>query len=364
MALYLLKPVLWNTENYVRPSGVRASGQSFPGLNGYGHEEWNNSPKLRFVESKQRWCAFHTEGVKKAPVEEHAGQIFVFMTASHDRVQQLVGVAGNAMCLSAEDQLPERRRLAKLLKIDSFWSDAWRLPAVQRRFQNAGTFQQHFSADAAWIPNWICPEEFFLWLEKPVTLDSQRLTDKKALPMMFAGYQPISRETAALILNQVRTSQRTDTWARLLDALLSAPDSPMPLQGEQSDPATTRAALTQQRIGQGTFREALKQRWESACAVTGITCSELLRASHVRPWKNSNSRQRRDPENGLLLAAHMDALFDRGLMSFDSAGKMLLSSKLGSDVRQDFGLPRALRYPPSKQLEEYLEYHREFLFQK
>lgn len=101
-----------------------------------------------------------------------------------------------------------------------------------------------------------------------------------------------------------------------------------------------------------------------ACAVTGLTCSELLRASHARPRKNSNSRQRRDPVNGLLLAMHMDALFDRGLVSLASAGKMLLSSKLDSDFRRVFCSQRALRYPPSNQLEKYLEYHRDYLFQR
>ena len=60
MALYLLKPILWNTKGYTRPTGVRASAKSYPGKYGFGHEEWNNSPRMEFTEHSQRYRVFHT----------------------------------------------------------------------------------------------------------------------------------------------------------------------------------------------------------------------------------------------------------------------------------------------------------------
>jgi putative restriction endonuclease len=41
----------------------------------------------------------------------------------------------------------------------------------------------------------------------------------------------------------------------------------------------------------------------------GLTTRALLRASHIKPWSQSTDSERLDPANGILLAAHIDALF-------------------------------------------------------
>jgi HNH endonuclease len=84
---------------------------------------------------------------------------------------------------------------------------------------------------------------------------------------------------------------------------------------------TTRAALVQARVGQGKFRSDLTRLWElgERCFLTALDVPELLVASHIKPWRDSNDRERLDPHNGLLLAAHADKLFDRYLMSFEYA---------------------------------------------
>lgn len=368
MALYLLKPILWNTKGYVGPAGVRAAAKSYPGQFGFGHEEWNNSPRMEFAERGQRYRAFHTEGVKKAPVDQHVGQTFVLMTASHDGIQQLVGVAGNAMYIGAERCEGERHRIAKLLDIKDLWRDAWALPSVRRRFDDDSVkFRSHFNQDVGWVPNWICPANFFMWMDEPVTLDPQRILGSDWLPKMFSGYKALEREAVSAVMNSVPAKQRSKTWERLLDAMRSAPEEPGPsLSGDGDDDATstTRLTSTLARVGQGGFRDALMAKWGGSCAVTGLTCPELLRASHVKPWSYSSRRERLDSNNGLLLAAHLDALFDKGLISFDDAGKMLLSSRLLSDERKYFGLPLALRCPPDDALNAYLAYHRDHLFDR
>ncbi|HEX6706090.1 MAG TPA: HNH endonuclease [Albitalea sp.] len=366
MALFLLKPILWNTERYERPSGVRAAADSYPGRFGFGHEEWNNSPRMAFSEGGQRFRAFHTEGIRKAPVDEHAGQTFVMMTVSHDGVQQLVGVAGNAMYLGQEAEKAERTRIAKLLDLDDLWRDIWLLPSVRRRFADSATaFRRHFQRDVGWVPNWICPADFFFWLGEPVTLDPKRITGRDALPKMFTAYKALERDAASLVMNSVPSAQRTPTWGRVLDAMLSTPqDAVSPPSGADHGRATTRLAIGNARLGQGQFREALMVKWSGGCAVTGLTCPELLRASHVKPWSISSGRERLDPHNGLLLAAHLDALFDKGLISFDDEGKMLLSSRLRPEERSHFGLPRQLRQPPDAVLRSYLSHHREELFDR
>src|SRR5687768_5164868 len=49
-------------------------------------------------------------------------------------------------------------------------------------------------------------------------------------------------------------------------------------------------AVVRQRVGQDLFREMLMEYWDSRCAVTGLAVPELLRASHAKPWKDSNDR--------------------------------------------------------------------------
>jgi len=92
--------------------------------------------------------------------------------------------------------------------------------------------------------------------------------------------------------------------------------------------ATEREATVRQRIGQDLFREGLMALWGGRCAVTGLEVPALLRASHAKPWADSNDAERMDVYSGLLLAAHWDAAFDVGLVSFDIGGSLLLSPML------------------------------------
>jgi len=136
----------------------------------------------------------------------------------------------------------------------------------------------------------------------------------------------------------------------------------------RSDPTvkteTTRKALIDARLGMGDFRAALARRWKNRCAVTGCDISEILRASHMKPWADSSNKERLDPANGFLLAAHIDALFDGGLISFSNAGTMLLSSSLSSKDCTLLRLPARLRSDLSSSEKRFLDYHRRTTFRK
>ncbi|MGG6345216.1 HNH endonuclease [Stenotrophomonas indicatrix] len=122
---------------------------------------------------------------------------------------------------------------------------------------------------------------------------------------------------------------------------------------------TTRTALTDARLGQGRFRRDLMRLWEGRCAVTGTAIAALLRASHCKPWRDSNNDERLDPQNGLPLTANLDALFDALLISFDDEGGMLISSVITPEEREELGIPATLLKKPGPELKRYLEHHRE-----
>ena len=126
----------------------------------------------------------------------------------------------------------------------------------------------------------------------------------------------------------------------ILDDSVSIPTSngSVTLTENVSPRETERVNLARARIGQGVFRHRLIDQWDGRCAVTGIDQIETLRASHIKPWANSNNHERLDPQNGLLLAAHVDALFDRFLIGFDDQGRLVVSDRLTAENLSRFGL--------------------------
>jgi len=109
---------------------------------------------------------------------------------------------------------------------------------------------------------------------------------------------------------------------------------------KQRLPQTTEAErLVVQRVGQGLFRNALMDYWQGRCSVTGLAVPALLRASHIKPWaKCQSDDERLDVFNGLLLAPHIDALFDGGWISFSDQGDLLVSEALPHAAKAHLGV--------------------------
>ena len=89
-------------------------------------------------------------------------------------------------------------------------------------------------------------------------------------------------------------------------------------------PDTERHAIIQARVGQGRFR-ANVQGVEHACRVTNVERLEHLVASHTKPWRDSTNEERLNGENGLLLTPTIDHLFDKGFISFEDEGDLIVS---------------------------------------
>ncbi len=126
---------------------------------------------------------------------------------------------------------------------------------------------------------------------------------------------------------------------------------------------TEQTALIKARIGQGRFRTNLIKHWNRRCSVTNNTVLSLLIASHIRPWCHSDNTQRLDEMNGLLLLPNLDKAFDKGLISFNDDGTILISSRLSKKDIKSLGIRETLklRWVKSRQ-KEYLKYHREERF--
>ena len=127
---------------------------------------------------------------------------------------------------------------------------------------------------------------------------------------------------------------------------------------------TEKEALIKSRIGQGKFRKSLFEKYDGKCVVTGIDLSKLLIASHIKPWSVSENDERLSPDNGILLSADFDRLFDSGLITFANDGSIVVSSFVNDNNRTILGLDKKiivnLKSTPS--MIHNLEYHQDIIF--
>lgn len=127
---------------------------------------------------------------------------------------------------------------------------------------------------------------------------------------------------------------------------------------------TERESIIQSRIGQGRFRAELINYW-GCCAVTGCQTTDILRASHIKPWRESSNKERLDIFNGLLLIPNLDVSFDMGFISFEDNGKIIISDFITKEDRLKLGICSDMKIERINQLHfAYLNYHRKYVFNK
>ena len=86
--------------------------------------------------------------------------------------------------------------------------------------------------------------------------------------------------------------------------------------------------LVRPRLGQGTFRIAVTQAYERACAVTREHSLPALEAAHIRPFSQDGPHEVR---NGLLLRADLHRLFDQGYLTVSTEHRLEVSRRLRTD---------------------------------
>lgn len=127
----------------------------------------------------------------------------------------------------------------------------------------------------------------------------------------------------------------------------------------------TEAKITaKMRIGHQTFKNKLLDLWDNRCAVCEITLVPLLKASHSKPWKDSDNNERLDPYNGLLLCAHHDALYDKGYITVDRNGIVIISSVLKEDHYKIYNLCEGKRIDIFDANKNYFSWHYSYVFKK
>lgn len=120
------------------------------------------------------------------------------------------------------------------------------------------------------------------------------------------------------------------------------------------------------RRGQGTFRVAVTEAYERACAVTKEHSLPALEAAHIRPFAEDGPHA---VSNGLLLRSDLHRLFDRGYITVSPEYRLEVSKQLKDHFHNgrsyyplhgtEVSVPRSLTQRPDREL---LRWHNEHKF--
>lgn len=129
----------------------------------------------------------------------------------------------------------------------------------------------------------------------------------------------------------------------------------------------TREAQVKVRVNQNFFRQMVLSSYNFNCCITGLPLTELLVASHIKPW-SIDEKNRMNPRNGLCLNALHDKAFDKGLITIDENFKVVVSSHIKTSSQPQLGLIQNIhgvslkvpnRFRPDPEL---LDWHRTSIF--
>ena len=125
---------------------------------------------------------------------------------------------------------------------------------------------------------------------------------------------------------------------------------------------TQKAQLVQARRGQGAFRNRVKI-VERECRVTLVSQDNLLTASHIKPWSDSDNEERLNGNNGLFLSPHVDRLFDKGFITFEKNGELVVSDRVDATVLDKWAIDPGRKYGKFNSDQDFfLAHHREKVF--
>jgi len=124
---------------------------------------------------------------------------------------------------------------------------------------------------------------------------------------------------------------------------------------------TQRGALVMARRGQGLFKDRVML-IERCCRITKVDEPVHLRASHLKPWRDATNEERLDGENGLLLTPSIDHLLDKGFISFENSGELIVSPVAHKPSLERIGVATGRVFnvgPFTEGQKHFLDYHRD-----
>jgi putative restriction endonuclease len=245
--------------------------------------------------------------------------------------------------------------------IGQAWNEVgWRVDIDFQRFTDPILPTQHMQAIAPTLPERYSPIRQNGYGNQGVYLA------QIPRPMALVVAQLASPELLGIIQG-IRLSETADAPLPELRGIVEWEESECRQISEDLQlPETEKQSLIKARRGQGLFRQRVAH-IERFCRVTRVDQPEHLIASHIKPWRESDNRERLSEVNGLLLTPTIDHLFDRGFISFENSGELLVSPVAHTDSLNKMGIVTNHIVNVggfAEQQREFLEFHRTNVFLK
>lgn len=119
---------------------------------------------------------------------------------------------------------------------------------------------------------------------------------------------------------------------------------------------------TKMRLGQKQFRKEIEAIWHHACPICGISLEDSIQASYAKPWKDSLHEERLDPYNGILLCCNHHSLYEKGFISFNAKGHILICEEMAETDYDPFLLNPDITIPTLAEHKPYFNWHKKHVF--
>jgi len=121
---------------------------------------------------------------------------------------------------------------------------------------------------------------------------------------------------------------------------------------------TTFKTLVNSRNGQNSLRKIVLEN-NKKCKICGLDKLDLLKVSHIKPWAKSNDNEKLDIYNTFLLCPNHDNLFDKGYISFEDDGSILISPLLSKKTQLTLNIDTNISVDIDEEHKKYLKWHRD-----
>jgi Predicted restriction endonuclease len=111
----------------------------------------------------------------------------------------------------------------------------------------------------------------------------------------------------------------------------------------------------------GSLRERVLKH-NKGCIICGISNTKLTIVSHLKPKRDCSIEEINDINNVLLLCKNHDGLIDKGLITFDDDGDIIISNNLSYEDRERLGIDSLIHIDMNEFQKEYMKYHRKYIF--
>ena len=202
--------------------------------------------------------------------------------------------------------------------------------------------------------HFFCTEIDAETIQKKVGLIPTDNSGDKARPYAFreVSLDDFFKIVDCLLKNPLNRNELSEIYEKVTEEDIKRYSDVESLDGEECE------IIVNARKNQDKIRRNAVKKYNGKCVLCGIGIDTALRASHIKSWADSTSKEKGDHENVLLLCANHDALFDKHLISFDDNGYLLISAEINEGERKKLNISNDMKIEMNAEMRGYMAYHR------